>query len=60
MKNVLRDVYGKIQETFWFLLNHFVPMADFVNVGTHDERTDAHGSKNTTQVAIGYQQIDRK
>jgi len=35
-------------------------MANLVNVGTQDERIDAHDSKNTTQVAIGYQQIDPK
>jgi hypothetical protein len=35
-------------------------MANLVDVGTQDERTVAHGSKNITQVAIGYQQIDPK
>jgi len=50
----------KCTENNWFLLNHFVPMANLVNVGTQDERIDAHDSKNTTQVAIGYQQIDPK
>jgi len=33
---------------------------DLVNVGTQDETTDAHSSNGTTQVAIGYQQIDPK
>jgi len=33
-------------------------MANLVNVGTQDERTDAHGTNGTTQVALGYQQID--
>ena len=58
MEKVLCDVYGKIDETFWFLLYHFVSMANLVNVGTQDEQTDAHGSNGTTQVAIGYQQKD--
>jgi hypothetical protein len=33
---------------------------DLANVRTQDERTDAHSSNGTTQVAIGYQQIDPK
>jgi len=33
-------------------------MANLVDVGTQNEVTDAHGSKNTTQVALRYQQID--
>jgi len=60
VEKVLCDVYGKIDETFWFLLYHFVSMANLVNVGTQDEQTDAHSSKSTTQVALGYQQIDQK
>jgi len=60
MEKVLCEVRGKIHEKFGFLLDHFVPLADLVNVGTQDERTDAHRSNNTTQVALGYQQIDPK
>jgi len=33
-------------------------MANLVDVKIQDEVTDAHGSKNTTQVALGYQQND--
>jgi len=57
MEKVLCEGYGKIHETFWFLFDHFAPMAKLVNFGTQNEQTDAHGSNGTTQVAIGYQQI---
>jgi len=33
-------------------------MANLVDVRIQDEVTDAHGSKNTTQVALGHQQND--
>jgi len=51
---------GKWHEIFWFLLYIFFPMANLVNVGTQDERLNAHGSNNTTRVAIGYQINDPK
>ena len=60
MAKVSCDVYGQIHEKFWFLFDHFVPLVILINVGTQNERTDAHSSNGTTQVALGYQQIDPK
>ena len=56
MAKVSCDVYGQIHEKFWFLFEHFVPLVILINVGTQDERIDAHVPNNITQVATGYQQ----
>jgi len=53
VEKVLCDVYGKIHETFWFLLEHFVAMAKYHAFITYDDGKHYHGCYDMLHYTIG-------